>query len=70
MVALKDIKDQFHFSVVFREIYFVWDFKGNMLIGAKLYQEDFWKNLDTGLTLNKSVEMGAFSQERGEKMPS
>lgn len=29
-----------------------------MLIGAKLYQEDFWKNLDTGLTLNKSVEMG------------
>lgn len=43
VVDLKDIKDQLNFPVTFRENYFVWDFKGNMLIGAKLYQKNFWK---------------------------
>lgn len=45
MVIFKDIKDQLHFSVILGEMYLIWNLKGNVLIGSKLYQENL-KNFE------------------------
>lgn len=62
--APKDIKDQLRFSAILGEINLIWNFKGNVLIGVKLYQVNFQISLNKELKLSKTVVMRLSSQER------
>lgn len=64
MVVPKDIKDQLRFSAVLGKINLIRNFKGNVLIGVKLYQVNFQISLNKELKLNKTAVMRLFSQER------